>query len=278
MGLMMTVNVVDKSKMEVMKVTAFIGNAQKRHTYDASEQFLKNLQLLGDVEYEIVRLSDYHLETCKGCRVCFDKGEESCPLKDDRDLLIDKIQNSNGVLFASPNYSFQASAWMKIFLDRLGFMFHRPRFFGITFTSLVNQGIWGGGKIVKYFNFIGEGLGFNVVNGSCILTVVPVTDKTKQKNDKKIDRQSKRFYSQLIKNRYPAPSLIKLFLFRMARSSMKIMLDDSSRDYSYYKKNGWFESDYFYPVKLSPLKKLSGNFFDRRVTHIARTKNRVGIF
>jgi multimeric flavodoxin WrbA len=261
-----------------MKVTAFIGNAQKRHTYDAAEQFLKNLQSLGEVEYEMVRLSDYRLETCKGCRLCFDKGEELCPCKDDRDLLIEKIMKSDGVLFASPNYSFQVSAWMKIFLDRLGYMFHRPRFFGITFTSLVNQGIYGGGKIVKYFNFVAFGLGFNVVKGSCILTMVPVNEKMQQKNDRILEAQSKRFYSRLIKSKYPAPSLLKIFLFRMARSSMKILLNESNPDFAYYLKNGWFESDYYYPVKLNPVKRLAGNFFDRRVSHVARTKNKIGIF
>lgn len=33
----------------------------------------------------MVRLSEYNLGTCKGCRICFDKGEEYCPYKDDRD-------------------------------------------------------------------------------------------------------------------------------------------------------------------------------------------------
>src|SRR5512138_2564312 len=93
-----------------MKVTAFIGSGRKKHTYNATEQFLQKLQSLGDIEYEIILLSDYHLETCKGCRLCIDKGEELCPLKDDRDLLIEKIMNLDGVIFASPNYSFQVSA------------------------------------------------------------------------------------------------------------------------------------------------------------------------
>jgi multimeric flavodoxin WrbA len=261
-----------------MKVTAFIGNAQKRHTYDATEQFLKKLQSLGEVECEMVQLSDYHLETCKGCRLCIDKGEELCPFKDDRDLLIDKIMHSDGVLFASPNYSFQVSAWMKIFLDRLGFMFHRPAFFGRTFTSLVNQGIYGGGKIAKYFNFIGFGLGFNVVKGGVIMTIVPVTEEMQRMNNKIIDGLSKRFYARLIEPKYPAPSLVKLFLFRMARSSMKILLNENNRDYAFYKQNGWFESDYYYPVKLNPVKGFAGKLFDRRVAYIARTKNKVGLF
>jgi hypothetical protein len=239
---------------------------------------LKKLQSYGEIEYEIIQLSDYHLETCRGCRLCIDKGEEFCPLKDDRDLLIERIMNSDGVLFASPNYSFQVSAWMKIFLDRMGFLFHRPRFFGKSITGLVNQGIYGGGKIVNYLNFIGNGLVFNIVNGCCILTIVPVTEERQRINDRIIDRQSKRFYSRLINNRFPSPSLIKLLLFRLARTSMKIMLNETNRDFAYYLKNGWFESDYYYPVKLNPMKKLAGKLFDKRVAHVARTKNRVGIF
>jgi len=253
-----------------MKVTAFIGSARKKHTYNASEKFLQKLQSLGDIEYEIVALSDYNLQTCKGCRTCFDKGEENCPLKDDRDKLINKIIDSDGVIFASPNYSFHVSAFMKIFLDRLGFVFHRPVFFGKTCTSIVAQGIYGGKGIVKYFNFIGNGLGFNVVKGCYIKTLEPMTEKGQIIIDKIIDRQSKRFYSNLIKRRYPAPSVFKLMAFRMARSSMKKMLDENYRDYTYYKEKGWFESDYFYPVKLSPLKKLTGTFFDTIAVRMIR--------
>ena len=41
---------------------------------------MKNLQSYDDIEYEIVQLSNYHLEVCKGCRTCINKGEEFCPL------------------------------------------------------------------------------------------------------------------------------------------------------------------------------------------------------
>ena len=254
-----------------MKVTAFVGSARrKKHTYNASEQFLKKLQSLGNVEYEIVQLSEYNLGTCKGCLLCFEKGEEFCQFKDDRDKLIEKIMNSDGVMFASPNYSFHVSAIMKIFLDRLGFVFHRPRFFGKAFTSIVAQGIYGGNKIVKYFNFVGAGLGFNVVKGCCIKTLEPLTEKGRIKIDKIIDRQSKRFYSKLIRKKYPAPSLLKLMAFRASRSSMKLMLNESDKDYRYYKEKGWFAADYYYPVKLSPLKKLTGKCFDMLGAHMAK--------
>ena len=86
-----------------MRVTAFVGSARKGFTHQAVERFLSHLQELGEVEYEIVVLSGYRLDRCVGCKLCFGKGEEYCPLKDDRDQLIEKISRSDGVVFASPN-------------------------------------------------------------------------------------------------------------------------------------------------------------------------------
>lgn len=255
----------------IMKVTAFVGSARKKHTYNATERFLKRLQTLGDVEYEIIMLSDYDLQTCKGCLLCMDKGEEFCPLKDDRDMLIQKIVESDGIVFASPNYSFQVSASMKIFLDRLAFFFHRPRFFGKTCTGIVTQGIYGGSDIARYLDFVGSGLGFNTVKGCCITTREPITEKRQKRTNESIDRLSERFYSRLIKNQYPAPSLIWLAMFRMGRTSRKTVLDESFRDYAYCKEKGWFDSDYYYPVKLNPLKKLAGKLFDMIAVRMAKS-------
>jgi multimeric flavodoxin WrbA len=254
------------------KVTAFIGTARKQHTYYAVRRFMDNLQALGDVECEIIALTDHRVEMCRGCKNCFRKGEEFCPLKDDRDVLIEKMTTSDGVVFATPNYSYQVSASMKMFLDRLGFVFHRPRFFGKTFTSIVAQGIYGGSKVVKYLDFVGMGLGFNVVNGSCTTALDPMSGKERQKIDTISEAHSRRFHAGLSQPQYPVPTLLKLGAFRAARTSMRVMLDETSRDYTYYRDRGWFESDYFYPVRLGALKKATGGLVDSITASM--TKNR----
>lgn len=50
--------------------------------------------------------------------------------------------------------------------------------------------------------------------------------------------------------------------FQMARTSMKQLLDGSNRDYAYYDSRGWFDSDYYYPTRLSLLKRTLGALFD----------------
>ncbi|HSJ54590.1 MAG TPA: flavodoxin family protein, partial [Anaerolineae bacterium] len=257
----------------VKKVTAFVGSARKKHTHDATVLFLSHLQSLGEVETEIVHLNDYRLEFCKGCKVCFARGEEHCPLKDDRDLLIEKMMTSDGVVFASPNYAFQLSAVMKAFLDRLGFAMHRPRFFGRTFTSIVTQGFGGGGKIVDYLDFAAKCLGFNTVKGSCITGLEPMTARERQKMDKVLAAHPRRYYATLEKPGYPVPSWFMLVGFRMGRTSMQFELDDSSRDYQHYVEQGWFESDYFYPTRLGPVKAVGGRLLDSMSARMARARH-----
>ncbi len=246
------------------KVTAFIGSARKHGTYHAVRRFLTSLEVLGDVESEIVKLSDCRVETCRGCKNCFEKGEESCPYAgDDRTMLMDKMMASDGVVFASPVYTFQVSAIMKKFLDRLGFICHRPRFFGRAWTSLVVEAFRGGRDCVKYLDFVGLAIGFNVVPGSCVpagLEVVP--EKLQRKTDAILEAHARRFSEALSRPAYPSPTLFKLMAFRWSRTSVGRMLDETALDYRYYRDKGWFESPYYYPTHLNPVQRVAGRFFD----------------
>lgn len=243
------------------KVTAFIGSQQKRATYMAMQEFEKNLKQHGEIDFEYVFLSDYHLEFCRGCNMCFDKGEEFCPLKDDRDILLEKMEHSDGVIFATPSYTYQVSARMKNFLDHFAYIFHRPRFFGKVFTAIITQGVPAGEKIRKYLESSGGNLGFNVTKGSCVWTLAPMSENQQKKLKQKIKKSSERFYKGLIRSTPPVPSLFRLMMFRTARSgfqSAKVRF----HDYYYYKNKGWFESDYYYETTLGPIKKLFGHLFD----------------
>jgi multimeric flavodoxin WrbA len=251
------------------RVTAFVGSAHKKNTYNAVVQFLNNLQALGDMENEIVTLSDYRLGICRGCRLCFDQGEGFCPLRDDRDVLFDKLMASDGVVFATPNYTWDMSGIMKVFLDRFGFACHRPRYFGKAFTSIVVQSVGRGEKIVEYFDFTANILGFNALKGMTITAFDPRTKKQQQKIDKDLAEQSQRFYALLTKPAYPVPTLFQLMLFRMARTMVK-QAHPGSIDYKYYADKGWFESDYYYPTDLGVLKKAAGKLLDRMAPTIQK--------
>ena len=254
-------------------VTAFVGSSRKKGlTFTAARQFLDNLESFGDVHGEIIFLSDYKIGVCRGCKSCFLKGEERCPLKDDRDVLIEKMMTADAVVFASPNYSFQVSGIVKVFFDRLGFVFHRPHFHGKTFTSIVAQGIYGGGKVVKYLDFVGGALGFNVTKGSCITSLEPMSEKDRGKMTETLAKHARRFHQRLLMPTHPVPSLFQLMAFRMARTSIRLTLRDDNRDYTYYREHGWFESPYYYPAGIGSLKKAVAFGFDRMAARIYQQK------
>jgi multimeric flavodoxin WrbA len=264
---------LDDGRAKHMKrVTAFVGSARKKNTHNAVVQFLNNLQALGDVEYEIVTLSDYTLKACQGCEACIWKGEEFCPLKDDRDMLMDKIMASDGVVLASPTYCGHVSGIMKTFIDRFVFVCHRPRYFGKVCTSIVTYSFARGDKIVEYLDVLAMTLGFNVVKGTCVNAQNLGTETDQQKIDRAFARQAQQFYAGMVKPAYPAPSLLMLAIFRTFRSMIRQGADDGTRDYRYYAEKGWFESDYYYPTRLGVLKKGAGKLFDSMSGRMTRTR------
>lgn len=67
-------------------------------------------------EYEYVFLKDLNLKLCTGCHICITKGEDFCPLKDDRDVIINKIEDSDGVILASPTFSMNVTCYQTGFV------------------------------------------------------------------------------------------------------------------------------------------------------------------
>jgi multimeric flavodoxin WrbA len=259
-------------------VTALVGSARRNGvTFRATRRFLDEVEALGDVRSEIVFLSDHRLGLCRGCKACFLRGEEHCPLHDDRDLLLAKLAGSDGVVLASPNYSFQVSGHMKVFLDRLGFALHRPCFHGRTATSIVAEGIFGGAALVRYLDFVAGGLGFNVVKGSVVTcrknpntAAEPIVEEERRRMETTLARHARRFHARLLGPQLPAPTLVQLFGFRMARTAFHLELGDEYRDHVHYRDHGWFDADYYYPTRLGPLKRAAGALFDRIAARAAR--------
>jgi len=129
-------------------------------------------------------------------------------------------------------------------------------------NTAVTQGIFGGGSIVKYLGNMGENFGFRVAGGCVLKTLEPVTNSARGKNTQEIKKAAARFYRKIMRPGLPVPSFFRLMLFRMSRTSIKSMLDNSYCDYRHYKEKGWFKSDYYYDTAMGSVKKIMGRFFD----------------
>ncbi|MBN1320124.1 MAG: flavodoxin family protein [Thermoleophilia bacterium] len=243
-------------------VTILVGSPRRRGaTFAAAEKFASRLEAIGGVATKIIWLGDYDIGVCRGCKVCITQGEERCPLKDDRDLIIGEMLAADGFVFASPNYSWQVPGLLKVFLDRLAFAMHRPRLHGKTASAIVVEGIGFGKRPLKYLQFTAGSLGFEVVKGTVSKTLEPMTEKAVKKMDERLALHARRFHRQVMKPDYQTPSLLKLAMFRMGRTGIRLHAQ-GLLDWDYYRDQGWFESDYYYPVRLGWPKKAFGAFLD----------------
>lgn len=75
-----------------------------------------------EIQFEKFFLPVMKFEHCRQCEdtgwgICISKGQ--CIIKDDFELVVDKIKKSDAVIFATPVYFSDMSESMKVFLDRL---------------------------------------------------------------------------------------------------------------------------------------------------------------
>jgi multimeric flavodoxin WrbA len=241
-----------------MKVLAIMGSPKKKgNTYKVTRKVEENMKQLGDVEFEYVFLKDLNLKSCLGCGVCFDKGEEMCPLKDDRAMLEEKMQNADGVLFTSPNYVFNVTGLMKNFIDRLGYVCHRPRFFKSA-MALTTSGVGGSRFTLMSLSTAPRIWGFKVVHSLGVVTNGdPNSDLSTpvEKANKMVKGAAKKFYDAMKVGR-PKPSIFSMASFLFAKQSLK-KAPPELFDYNYWKDQGWFEknADYYYDPETNFVRK-----------------------
>lgn len=243
------------------KVLAIIATESNAATVQAVREFEHSLEVdLCEIEFERLFLHEVNLQFCRGCKLCFDRGEQFCPLKDDRDLLIDKLTQADGVVFAAPSYAYQVPARLKNLFDRLAYIFHRPRFFHKVCTALHTRAV-PIGKVQKYMEDMGQNMGFHSVKGCSLWTIAPMTDKQKMQFSKNIKSTAKRFRRELFREGSRRPSLLSLMMFRTLRSGIEAS-KIAGYDKQYFREQGWNTAPYYYAVELSAFQKLTGKLFD----------------
>jgi len=237
-----------------MKILAIMGSPRKMgNTYKVTKKVEERMKQLGDAEFEYVFLGDTRLGQCLGCQVCFDKGEDKCPLKDDRAMLEEKIHNADGVIFASPTYAFNVSGLMKNLFDRFGYACHRPRFFKSALV-LTTSGVGMGANIMMIsFKLVPQTWGFKVNSLNVKTNGIPEFNPPQYKTDKKIAKAAKKFYRSVAAGR-PEPGLLGMAAFMTAQAQIK-RTPEEMFDHRYYQDHGWLEKDacYYYDPQAGVL-------------------------
>ncbi|HYF84236.1 MAG TPA: NAD(P)H-dependent oxidoreductase [Clostridia bacterium] len=257
-----------------MKVLAIIGSPRKGNSYKITQRIEEKLKGLGDIEFNYIFLNEIHLETCRGCFACISKGENFCPLKDDRVKIEEQMQNSNGVIFVSPNYCNGATSIMKNFIERLCYIGHRPRFFNqFALAIATSAGPIGLKETLFDLSYFGGG-GFHYVKKLGIMVPpFPVSSIREQKIEKQITDTATKFYSAMKNKKRPTPRYIDIIHFHSFKAMYtgfpSLGKEYFPADYNYWTERGWLKKNkyYFTDANVSIFKKAFGKLFGIVIKH-----------
>ena len=105
------------SKKVVVISTSIRANSNSE---DLAKSFADGATFAGN-EVDFITLKDTQISFCKGCLVCQQTGK--CVIKEDVTKIMDKVIDSDIVVWATPIYYYEMSGQMKVLIDRLNPMF-----------------------------------------------------------------------------------------------------------------------------------------------------------
>ncbi|WP_312812349.1 NAD(P)H-dependent oxidoreductase [Sedimentibacter sp.] len=225
-----------------MKITLIYGTERKGSTYNIAQLFLNRLRDEKSEVTEIFLPKDMS-HFCKGCSMCFMKGEEYCPDYEQINKIRIALEKADLLIFASPVYVYHTTGQMKALLDHFGYqwMVHRPNkaMFGkiaLVISTAAGAGMKSTNKdIADSLTFWGIARIFRYGKGVAAIDWNSVSDDKKSAIYKDVDKIS----SKIIKKfKNVTPSIKVKALFYAMRIAQK-RGGFNKTDVEYWKEQGW---------------------------------------
>ena len=235
-----------------MKILAIMGSPKgKGSGYRIVRMVEERMKQKGAVDFEYLFLKDANLGLCRGCFACVTRGEEKCPLKDDRNEIGQKLLAADGVILNSPAYVENVSWLMKGFIDRFAYTNHRLQFFRQKVMLVANSG---GAGLKPTLGAMRNALGGARV--VCELGVGtppwPQRESAVTKKEKAISAAADRFYQACQDTGLPVPTFNEYMRFVIQKKVSEECRQWLPADYEYYRGK-----EYHYETKIGPAKKAA---------------------
>lgn len=242
------------------RILAIMGSPRRGDTYYLTQQIEATMSGLGEVQFDYLWLRDADLRICRGCYACLERGEEHCPLDDDRAEIEERILTSDGVIFASPVYALSMTAYMKNLLDRFAYRMHRPAFFAQKALIVVSAGAAGVKLTQKAMDAV-RYMGFDMTPGRVGLTMLPRpwTRAEQRRIHVETERAGRRFSEALQRHGHAKPTFMETAYFRIQQSAFAINREEQPRDHEYFAERGWFNPSWrwYVDVPVNPVYDLT---------------------
>ncbi|MGL5378876.1 flavodoxin family protein [Clostridium sp.] len=244
------------------KILLINSSNRKKNTYKLLKSVQSILQSNG-YETELINLNDYKIDFCKGCEVCVLKSK--CFVKDEVNLIIEKIINCDGLVIGTPVYLNNMSGILKTFIDRTCSWFHRSEVYQKPTLLLANTQ---GSGIENTLNSIkevmtqwGVALGGTVSRNGRTFNK-PIEEKELARFIKLIDSNGKGY----------SPSFKEVYTYSIQRA---LATNVFPLDKKYWEEKDLLDKAYFPGAKVSPLKKIYGNGLYKILTKVIKPIDKV---
>ena len=214
-----------------MKILAICGSPREGNCYSALNTIQESHPA---IDFELIMLGKQNLEMCRGCYACIQYGEENGPLEEDRDMIIQAMVDADGVIFASPVYVNQLSALMKKFIERTGFLGHRPRFRNKQAMVLSVCRAFGAKNANKAMKEAFSSYGFDIVS-ELELKATTESKKERELNRKKTLKAFDKLAVTIEKGEKAQPTITNLVMFDMFKYASEAFPDHFPADNEYYR-------------------------------------------
>jgi len=204
---------------------------EKSQTFLLAKEVLKGFP--GSAKIEIMHLYDHKIEFCRHCESCHRK-IMCCPINDDVQMILEKMLQAEGVIFASPNYINQITASMKALWDRAAHFIHCRRLLGKYVAGVVSSGSGQDKAVLDYIQYYANTCGAQYAGG--VSSRRPIDNKKIEESlnlGKKLisDIQEKRVFPDQIK-------VIEEFKEHF-KSVIQMRRDDWVEEYQYWLNKSW---------------------------------------
>lgn len=251
-----------------MKILSLLGSHRKRGNTgrilgllrSALEQTASRDQEA--LEWKTLVLSELDIRPCRGCRRCFDKGEEHCPNRDDLLALRDEIAKSDGVILGSPVYVNDVSGTTKTVIDRLAFICHRPQFMKTPFLLLATTGETSYRHTLRSLQSAAISWGAPIAGSFGFEAGALAREEEIGLHASRAAAAARMLYDVVRRQRTESPSLLSLMVFAIQQRAWRRHFAANARrtvDYQYWNNSGWLDpsATFFYPHRAPRLRVMT---------------------
>ena len=217
-----------------MKILGISASPRKKR----SNTFLLLKEALSEAEKEaeqteVVHLCDLKIDFCRHCESCHKK-LMVCPIKDDAHLLLTKMLESDGIIFASPVYIDHITGYLKSFLDRSAHFIHCQRLLGKYVGAVATAGGGPQQMVLDYLHHYSSVCGAQYVGG--VSSVIPITEEIKKRTSE-LGRNLVKAIG--MKTEFPHEMEEILSRRNYFRRIIEIHKEEWSAEYDYWREKGW---------------------------------------